>query len=178
MEEDTRERLPHSEEKMTHRKQKKEKVESELNVRTKQRCLKAEGRQARRGRKQLIRKVLQKSREKHVKGEIWQKASNLTKRWNRMRTKKKSLDLTMNSPCCLPEKFQKRKRSIKETGVGVPIVAQQVTNPTSIYEDASPTPGLAQWVKDPALLWAVVQVVDIAQFLWCCGCDLGWELKL
>lgn len=70
MEEDTRERLPHSEEKMTHRKQKKEKVESELSVRTKQRCLKAEGRQARRGRKQLIRKVLQKSREKHVKGEI------------------------------------------------------------------------------------------------------------
>ena len=36
--------------------------------------------------------------------------------------------------------------------LGVPIVAQHVTNPTSIYDDAGSLLGLTQWVKNPALL--------------------------
>ena len=36
---------------------------------------------------------------------------------------------------------------------GAPVVAQGVRNPTSIHEDVSFIPGLAQWIKDPALLW-------------------------
>ena len=39
---------------------------------------------------------------------------------------------------------------------GIPIVAQQVKNPTSVHEDGDSIPGLARWVKDPALPQAVV----------------------
>ena len=32
-------------------------------------------------------------------------------------------------------------------------MAQQVMNPKSIQEDVGLIPGLAQWLKDPVLLW-------------------------
>ena len=41
---------------------------------------------------------------------------------------------------------------LEKPQLGVSLVAQQVTNPTSIHEDAGLIPGLAQWIKDLALL--------------------------
>jgi len=60
------------------------------------------------------------------------------------------------------ENFQIKKKKKKSGLKGVLIVAQGITNPTSINEDAGSIPDLLpQWVKD----------------LHCCGCGVGWQLQ-
>ena len=69
-------------------------------------------------------------------------------------------------------------REITKYFEGVPFVAPQVKNLTSVHEDVGLIPALTQWVKDPMLPLAMVYITDMTQIPCSCGCGVGQQMQL
>ena len=54
----------------------------------------------------------------------------------------------------------------------------RLRNKHSVCGDVGSSTGLLQWGKNLALPQAAVWNKDAAQIWHCCGCDIGWQLRL
>ena len=90
---------------------------------------------------------------RHVRTNWWELAAYL--REPPKITGPKGREARPSRPCPVRGKAKpQRQRAgaiLKRVSLGVPVVAQWLTNPTRNREVAGSVPGLAPWVKDPAL---------------------------
>ena len=70
------------------------------------------------------------------------------------------MELMNHSELCFKEKPQNVKQKIKITLFWQVPLWQMEINLTRIHGDEGSIPGLAQWIGDPVLLWAGVQVAE------------------
>ena len=71
-------------------------------------------------------------------------------------------------------------RGVLERVFRAVLYGSAVTNPTNIHEDEGSIPGLAQWVKDPVLLWLWQRLAATALILpqaWGLAYAVGVALK-
>ena len=66
---------------------------------------------------------------------------------------------------------------IRNPDYGVPIVAQWVRNPTSIYEETGSIPGFTQWLRIRHCR-ELVEATDVVWILHGYGYDVGLQLQL
>ena len=81
----------------------------------------------------------------------WVKDLALLWLWSRPAATAPIRPLAWEPPYAVGAALEKAKRQ-KKNFLGVPVVAQWLTNPTRNHDVAGSIPGLAQWVKDPVLL--------------------------
>ena len=93
-----------------------------------------------------------------------------------LRFKKKKKEILLNISASWNHGKSEVLDYLLEDNLGVPFVAQWLTNPTSIHEDVGLILGLTLWVGDPVLRELWPYITEVAPISLCYSS--GWQLQL